>query len=78
MPLSDDVAVLLDRSERLDDAMFGNGRRGLIAEVAALKQGQTDHEKTEHSPTRRAVAGGAAGVVALVVAFGRAAWDSFA
>lgn len=30
-------AVLLDRSERIERAIFGNGQPGVLADVAALK-----------------------------------------
>lgn len=52
-------AILLERTERFEHALFGNGQPGVLADVAALKSAST---KTT------AKSGGLSAIVAVAVA----------
>jgi hypothetical protein len=69
-------AVLLDRSERVEHALFGNGQPGILERTAALETGQDDlradlDERVPSVARKRAGVGGAiAGAVAFLVVLG--------
>ena len=67
---SDKIAVLLDRSERIEKALLGNGRPGLIAEVATIVEKVDDLDK--RAPSKKEKYGAIGGILAAMVL---ALWD---
>ncbi len=62
-------AVLLDRTERIEKELFGNGRPGVLVGVATLRSEVDDIQKRIPS-NREKRAGWAAIIVAIITAAG--------
>lgn len=66
---SEKIAVIFDRTERIEKEIFGNGRPGIVADLSTLKTEVADLQKRAPT-TREKQAGWAAILIAVITAVG--------